>query len=63
MDIQQIKDELQKLEDRLYYYNSKIVSMRFLGLNISPSKKDIDFLNIFLAEQIKDIRKLRENIE
>ena len=63
MKQEEIIRDLQQIEDDLHIYNSKIVTLRFLGIRQLPIKKDVEFLNDFLKKQIKAIKKVRESLE
>lgn len=55
------KLRLQLMEEQLYYFNSKVVSLHWIGLKEVPSQADIRILNELLGRAIKLLREIREN--
>ena len=63
INLKSIVNKLQDVETALYYYNSKNVSLNFIGLRKIVTEKDILFLNDFLGQRIKDIREVKELLQ
>lgn len=63
VNLKSIVNKLQDIETALYYYNSKNVSLNFIGLKKQVTEKDILFLNDFLGQRIKDLREAKELLQ
>jgi hypothetical protein len=63
MNKQETIKRLQEIENALYYYNAKVVSLDHIGLKKPFLESDISFLNAFLGQRIKDVRDIREELE
>lgn len=57
------KEALEKIENQLYGINARNISMQWIGLNKTPTRKEISDLNAMLGFIIQELRTLRETGE
>jgi hypothetical protein len=63
MTTQEILSKLESLDNALYYYNAKVISLKHIAFKKPFTEHDISFLNQFLGQRIKDVRDIKEMVE
>jgi hypothetical protein len=59
----ELEDEIEDLDNQLYFLNSQIISLKWIGLKQIPTNNEIENLNEFLANKIKQVRKIKALIK